>query len=50
VTVQRVTDSEEVGGWGFSYEGERVMLHRLPRGAVVLSVFGKCVKHIDPPN
>jgi hypothetical protein len=50
VTVQQVTDSEEAVGWGFSYEGERVVLHRLPRGAVVLSVFGKCIKHIDPPN
>jgi hypothetical protein len=50
VTVQRLTDSVEAGGWGFSWEAERVVLHRLPRGTVVISVPGVRFRHTDPPG
>jgi hypothetical protein len=50
VTVQQLTDSQEAGGWGFSWEAERVVLHRLPRRTVVISVPGLCFRHTDPPG
>jgi len=50
VTVQRLTGSQEAGGWGFSWEAERVVLHRLPRGTVVISVPGVRFRHTDPPG
>jgi hypothetical protein len=50
VTIQRLTDSQEAGGWGFSWEAERVVLHRLPRRTVVISVAGVRFRHTDPPS
>ncbi len=50
VTVQRMIDSKEAGGWGFLWEAEWVVLHRLPRRSIVISVRGERFRHTDPPS
>jgi hypothetical protein len=50
VTIQRLADSQEAGGWGFSWEAERVALHCVRRETIVISVPGARFRHTDPPG
>ncbi len=50
VTLQRIEDSAAVQGHGYAWEFERVVLHRLNRSTVVVSIWHGAVPSFGPPK